>query len=148
MREFSASVLNALAVPRFVDLDEERTAGRACVWNGEPLRIETAVDLGEQNGPAGTWFPRASRQVVAERARRAVTAHVPMCPECRAEDQADCALGAELHRLVLVYTPVRYCSQCDRQIAPDEAYTTAQAQSGPGGATTYTHTRPCQRRRR
>ncbi|MFJ2515639.1 hypothetical protein ACIPEL_36480 [Streptomyces griseoviridis] len=146
----SPEVLEALALPRFTGLDEARTAGRACVWGGEPLVIETAVDLGEQHdSTAGTWFPRASRQAVAERARRAFTAHAPVCPACRDEDQVDCPLGAELHRLTLAYTAVRYCSRCDRQIAPNEDHATYQSQqaSGSGGATIYTHTRPCQRQR-
>ncbi|MDT0435591.1 MULTISPECIES: hypothetical protein [Streptomyces] len=146
--DVSREVLEALALPKFAGLDEARAAGRACVWGGEPLRIETAVDLGEQVGPVGTWFPRASRRAVAERAHRALVAHAPLCPKCRDEGRTDCALGAELHRLVLVYTPVRYCASCARQIGPGEEFERhlTQAPSGTGGATLYTH-RACPPRR-
>ncbi|MFJ9161898.1 hypothetical protein ACIRPS_34465 [Streptomyces griseoviridis] len=142
-------VLAALALPALARLDEARAAGRSCVWGGEPLENPTAVDLGVQLVDGRTWFPRACRTCMAQRAHQALVAHAPMCPACRSEDAADCPLGAALRHLVAAHTPVRYCSACSRQIGPGEEFSThlSQSPSGAGGATAHTHT-VCPRRRR
>lgn len=146
---YQPGVTDALALPTLDGLDEDRAAGRACVWSGTSLTIETAVDLGQQRGARGAWFPRACPTCVARRAYHALTAHAPSCPDCRSEERPDCPLGAGLRGLVAVHAPVRYCSACARQIAPGEPYEThpSQSPSGAGGATPYTH-RVCPRGRR
>ncbi|MDT0472083.1 hypothetical protein RM863_08080 [Streptomyces sp. DSM 41014] len=145
----SLKALAALALPGVADLDETRAASRTCVWGGELLVNETAVDLGVQLTDGRTWFPRSCETCVAQRAYLARTAHAPMCAACRSDVSVDCPLGAELRRLVAVHTPVRYCSRCCRQIAPGEEYGTEprQSPSGAGGATVHAHT-VCSRGRR
>nr|WP_202469824.1 hypothetical protein [Streptomyces sp. SID2888] len=87
-----------LALPELLDLDEDRAAGRTCVWGGEPLTIETAVELGEQTAP-DRWFPRACRTCVAARAHRGLLSHGSTCPQCAAPD-AQRPVGRGLYRLV------------------------------------------------
>ncbi|MDH6700864.1 hypothetical protein ACIQKE_27565 [Streptomyces griseoviridis] len=148
--DIPVGVLTALALPRFDSLDEQRATGRACVWTGEPLTIETAVDLGERIGPRGRWYPRASRRAVAERAHRALFWHAPTCLACGDGTRADCALGAALRHLVAAPAPVRHCRSCERQTAPGEEYETHQSQppSGAPGVTACAHSGPCRRRPR
>ncbi|MFE9607737.1 hypothetical protein [Streptomyces sp. NPDC006012] len=108
-REIPVEVLEILVLPVLLDLDEDRSAGRTCVWGGERLTIETAVDLGEQRtssrwirpGDKENWFPRACRACVADRAHRGLFAHAPVCSLCRTrETAADCIVGRGLYRLV------------------------------------------------
>ncbi|MEU6605348.1 hypothetical protein ABZ922_09820 [Streptomyces shenzhenensis] len=94
-------VLDVLGLPDLDSLDEAREAGRVCIWCGEPLTIETAVDLGEQEAEDGTCFPRACRRCVADRAHRGLFAHTPMCDLCEMEaTAANCSVGRSLYRLV------------------------------------------------
>ncbi|MFJ8793909.1 hypothetical protein [Streptomyces sp. NPDC102462] len=94
-------VLDVLGLPDLDSLDEARGAGRVCIWGGESLTIETAVDLGEQEADAGTCFPRACRKCVADRAHRGLFAHTPMCDLCETEaTAANCTVGRSLYRLV------------------------------------------------
>ncbi|MGW4729106.1 hypothetical protein ACWEQC_07965 [Streptomyces shenzhenensis] len=45
-------VLDVLGLPDLDSLDEDRAAGRVCIWGGEPLTIETAVDRCETEATA------------------------------------------------------------------------------------------------
>jgi hypothetical protein len=58
----------ALGLPAFEELTDSQVRGAVCVWGTEQLTAETAVDLGEQSGPDGRWWPRACRQHAADRA--------------------------------------------------------------------------------
>ncbi|MER6530654.1 hypothetical protein [Streptomyces sp. NPDC001508] len=101
VHEIPPEVLAVLALPDLDSLDEDRTAGRVCIWCGGPLTIETAVDLGEQKADAGTCFPRACRKCVADRAHRGLFAHAPLCDLCETEaTAANCTVGRSLYRLV------------------------------------------------
>ncbi|MFF7142212.1 hypothetical protein ACFZB5_13320 [Streptomyces nodosus] len=104
--EVTPEALEVLALPALLGLAEDRAAGRVCVWGGERLTIETAVDLGEQTassrwiGPGPeAWFPRACRTCVADRAHRGLIAHGSTCPQC-ADPDAECPVGRGLYRLV------------------------------------------------
>ncbi|MER6530977.1 hypothetical protein [Streptomyces sp. NPDC001508] len=99
--DIQLEVLDVLALPALLGLDEDRAAGRVCIWCGGPLTIETAVDLGEQKADAGTCFPRACRKCVADRAHRGLFAHTPTCDLCETEaTAANCTVGRSLYRLV------------------------------------------------
>lgn len=91
-------VLEFLALPSLADLTDEQARGVTCVWGGERLTTETAVDLGEQPEP-GRWFPRACRQCAAGRAHQGLFAHGSTCRDC-ADDAAACPVGRGLYRLV------------------------------------------------
>ncbi|MGW5093490.1 hypothetical protein ACWEQ1_00975 [Streptomyces nodosus] len=103
LQEIPAAVLKVLTLPALPGLDEDRAAGRVCVWGGERLAIETAVDLGEQVAPSRSgderWFPRACRACVADRAHRDLFAHGTTCTRC-ADPDAECPVGRGLYRLV------------------------------------------------
>lgn len=93
-------VLTVLALPALDGLDELRTTGRVCVWGGERLWIDSAIDLGEQQSSDVTWFPRACRKCVAERAHRGLIAHEPLCQLCRSKETSNsCAVGQGLYRV-------------------------------------------------
>ncbi|WP_259471417.1 hypothetical protein [Streptomyces shenzhenensis] len=99
--EIPAGVLEVLTLPDLDGLDEARGAGRVCIWCGQPLTIETAVDLGEQKADAGTCFPRACRKCVADRAHRGLFTHTPTCDLCGTKaTAARCIVGRGLYRLV------------------------------------------------
>ncbi|MFF3891414.1 hypothetical protein [Streptomyces sp. NPDC001914] len=99
------AVLEALGLPDLHGLDEDRASGRACVWEGERLTIETAVDLGEQLAPTNSasvigqrWFPRACHKHLAQRAHDTLFTHCPSCEDCA--EPADCEVGRALYRLL------------------------------------------------
>ncbi|MFF0220884.1 hypothetical protein [Streptomyces sp. NPDC004629] len=99
--DIQLEVLDVLALPALLGLNEDRAAGRVCIWCGQPLTIETAVDLGEQKAEDGTCFPRACRTCTANRAHRGLFAHAPLCDLCETEaTAARCIVGRGLYRLV------------------------------------------------
>ncbi|WP_439947139.1 hypothetical protein [Streptomyces sp. BBFR109] len=91
--------LEALDLPAFEDLTPDQARGAVCVWGAEQLTAETAVDLGEQHGPDGRWWPRACPRHAADRAHRALYEHVPLCEQC-VDEAALCPVGRVLYRLV------------------------------------------------
>ncbi|MFJ8332889.1 hypothetical protein [Streptomyces sp. NPDC094437] len=96
----TSSITDALALPALDSLEEDRASGRACVWNGEPLTIETAVDLGEQTDAAGrVCFLRACRKHAGQVAHRALMEHAPSCEQC-VDDAGGCDVGRVLLRLI------------------------------------------------
>ncbi|WP_328657849.1 hypothetical protein [Streptomyces sp. NBC_00334] len=92
-------VLAVLALPCFSDLSADQVRGAVCVWGDERLTADSAVDLGEQAGPEGHWWPRSCRQHAAERAHRGLFEHAPSCEQCT--DAAErCEASLVLYRLV------------------------------------------------
>lgn len=92
-------VLTALGLPKFGDLTPDQARGAVCVWGDEQLTTETAVDLGEQAGPEGRWWPRACRKHTADRAHLGLFDHAPSCEQCT--DAAErCETSRVLYRLV------------------------------------------------
>jgi hypothetical protein len=93
----------ALPLPGVGDLSEGQQRGAGCVWCGEPLTAETAVDLGERRirvlDSHVTAFPRGCRPCTADAAFRALHDHAPGCEHC--VDSADsCETGIALRRLI------------------------------------------------
>lgn len=97
--DISDPALATLAFPALTGLPEDRAAGRACVWDGQPLTIETAIDLGEQTTPAGEhWFPRACRPCLDRETLLAMHSHITGCEKC--DSGTHCQTGRRLVRLV------------------------------------------------
>ncbi|MFE9610257.1 hypothetical protein [Streptomyces sp. NPDC006012] len=102
-------VLDVLALPALDGLADGKVRGAECLWCPTSLTGDTAVDFGRQRSPLDgspavsgvTWFPRACRSCVADRAHRGLFAHAPVCSLCRTrETAADCIVGRGLYRLV------------------------------------------------
>ncbi|MFI1021250.1 hypothetical protein [Streptomyces olivaceus] len=92
-------VLAVLGLPDFTELTGDQARGAVCVWGDARLTADAAIDLGEQDGPEGRWWPRACRQHVGERARRGLHDHAPTCEQCT--DAAErCATSRVLYRLL------------------------------------------------
>ncbi|MFD0256646.1 hypothetical protein ACFVGX_37735 [Streptomyces sp. NPDC127113] len=92
-------VLAFLGLPQFGDLTADQVRGAVCVWGSDRLTAERAVDLGEQDGPDGRWWPRACRFHAAEQAHRGLFEHAPSCEQC--VDAAErCTTSRVLYRLV------------------------------------------------
>ncbi|WP_203237585.1 ATP-binding protein [Streptomyces sp. CdTB01] len=103
------SVLAVLALPELTTVSKEHLGGRACVWCGRQLTIETAVPLGEhmtgvdasQAVSGMRAWPRGCRDCVGDRAHRGLFVHGSKCHLCRDEQTADeCVVGRGLYRLV------------------------------------------------
>jgi hypothetical protein len=107
IQEISAEILEILALPALDGLAVDKVRGAECLWCPKTLTVETAVDFGQQRSPLSgsssisgmTWFPRACRTCVADRAHRALFAHAPMCEPC-VDNAANCIVGRGLYRLV------------------------------------------------
>ncbi|MCH0561522.1 hypothetical protein [Streptomyces sp. MUM 16J] len=100
--DVAAEVLDAIApdLPQPDMLTKDQAAGRTCVWDEEPLMLESAVDLGERVAEDGRWFPRACRNCTSLRAHRAMLDHGTHCPLCAsAATAAHCTVGRGLYRL-------------------------------------------------
>ncbi|MFF9284880.1 hypothetical protein [Streptomyces griseosporeus] len=100
----------ALMLPEPVGLTEDQLRGAACVWCGERLTIETAIDLGEHTAQSGAnsrdlggrWYPRSCRPCVYHAALGHLHAHALGCAGCREGDEAGghCEKGRALARLM------------------------------------------------
>ncbi|MFJ2817437.1 hypothetical protein [Streptomyces sp. NPDC087294] len=98
--EVPPDALTALALPALADLDEHQASGRTCVWGGERLTIESAVDLGEQTDSAGrVCFLRSCRRHAGQAAHRALMEHAPSCEQCT-DNAGGCDVGRILLRLI------------------------------------------------
>ncbi|MFI9598974.1 hypothetical protein ACIHCX_03665 [Streptomyces sp. NPDC052043] len=102
------AVLDLLQLPTLDAVTGGQRRGADCVWCGDgSLNAESAVDLGEQRHPlkgstsitGATWFPRACRRCIRERAYPAQLAHLEMCEQC-VDDVRECKTGRSLDRLV------------------------------------------------
>ncbi|MYS16889.1 hypothetical protein [Streptomyces sp. SID4982] len=99
----SPTAPNALALlqlPDLAALTEDQKAGRACVWGGGRLRLDTAVDLGETLHDGMHVFPQSCWPCIADRAYRALGPHSVDCEPCHDRDHwRDCPIGGALHQL-------------------------------------------------
>ncbi|MFD5491661.1 hypothetical protein ACFWH4_01635 [Streptomyces sp. NPDC127091] len=79
-------VLAALTLPALDDLTEAQVRGATCVWDGIPLTLTTAVNLGprKKKRPGGTydWFPRSCKRCAGEKAYIALFIHGRDCADC------------------------------------------------------------------
>lgn len=95
--------LDILALPGLDGLSEQQVRGTACIWGGEPLNTETAVDLGERttqlDGQPLRWFPRACRRDVQTAALKALHEHAPDCGQC-ITDGMRCDMGRTLNQII------------------------------------------------
>ncbi|MFJ6984021.1 MULTISPECIES: hypothetical protein [unclassified Streptomyces] len=90
----------ALPLPPVSDITPDRARGADCLWGGERLTPETAVDLGEQRLPDGTyWYPRACAGHASTVALQALFEHAGGCERC-AEVGGRCETGVALYRIV------------------------------------------------
>ncbi|MFF0510943.1 hypothetical protein [Streptomyces sp. NPDC004250] len=103
-QEVTARVLEVLGLPDPATLLEDQLRGALCVWDKEQLRLDTAIDLGEQHGTVGLWWPRACPACVADRAHRGLLEHAPECENCRTRpapgEPGACEVTRGLYRLV------------------------------------------------
>ncbi|NUS22739.1 MAG: hypothetical protein HOV92_00725 [Streptomyces sp.] len=95
--------LALLELPALDSLTTEQVRGAACIWRGEPLTADTAVDLGERrhkrlDGRYST-FPRACRRCVHEAAYKVLIGHASSCEQC-VDDSSQCDTGRALLRLM------------------------------------------------
>ncbi|MEV6806585.1 hypothetical protein [Streptomyces sp. NPDC051132] len=83
-------------LPRLELLSDARTRGAECVWGGEVLTTDTAIDLNERVTDSGAhWFPRACRgclrsAVHATRGRHPATARTARAPPACARSATPC----------------------------------------------------------
>jgi hypothetical protein len=94
-----------IVLPDPAGLTEEQRRGAACVWGGERLTVQTAVDLGVRTDGldaepdlGGRWYPRGCRQHIAAAANLALEQHIGHCEQC-VDDMSQCATGMALTRL-------------------------------------------------
>ncbi|MEV5350400.1 hypothetical protein [Streptomyces achromogenes] len=95
-----AALVPHIVLPRLELLSEARTRGAECVWGGERLTIETAIDLGKHTDDGFNWFPRACRRCTKAAVRAARDAHPGRCTECRGPADL-CDARCALHDLLL-----------------------------------------------
>ncbi|MEU9379988.1 hypothetical protein AB0D38_02810 [Streptomyces sp. NPDC048279] len=97
------AALPLLILPDVDGLSEDQRRGTACVWTGEPLTTESAIDLGERHDADGVlWFPRSGRRGVTSAALLRLQHHSQMCEQCT-DDYRGCETGQALVRLVRRY---------------------------------------------
>lgn len=97
--------LAGIVLPDPVGLTEEQRRGAACVWGGERLTVQTAVDLGVRTDGldaepdlGGRWYPRGCRPHLAAAANLALQQHIGHCEQCT-DDMSQCITGMALTRL-------------------------------------------------
>lgn len=83
-------------------LSEQQREGRVCVYDGDVLTTETAVDLGTRKDAEGhAIFPRACRTAASHAAAGALFDHTSgpdACPDC--QENPICDLGRALNRII------------------------------------------------
>lgn len=93
-------------LPLPTKLSDAQREGHVCVWTGETLTAETAVDLGSRNVGGRTIFPRASRTAVTNAALSALFDHCSgteereACKECKELEPDMCETARALNRLI------------------------------------------------
>ncbi|WP_381562913.1 hypothetical protein [Streptomyces eurythermus] len=98
--EIPAALVPHIVLPRLELLSEARTRGAECVWGGERLTGETAIDLGKHSDGGFNWFPRACRPCTRAAVRAACRYHPRNCEQC--VDNADiCDVRRALHELFI-----------------------------------------------
>lgn len=101
----TATTVDALALiilPPLDGLTEEQLRGATCIWCGQGLTTDTAVDLGERrhrrlDGHYST-FPRGCRADVNRAAVQAIHDHAGICEQC-VDDANACGEGMALVRM-------------------------------------------------
>jgi hypothetical protein len=84
-------------------LSDAQRDGHVCVWTGEALTAETAIDLGPRTLDGRRIFPRASRTGVNRAALSALFDHVSGTENsepCETCATSICDLGRALNRLI------------------------------------------------
>ncbi|MFI0188004.1 hypothetical protein ACH4PW_10660 [Streptomyces sp. NPDC017082] len=90
-----------ILLPRLELLCDARTRGAECVWGGEVLTTDTAIDLNERVTESGAhWFPRACRRCLRSAVRAARGRHPADCPDCTDFTNL-CPIRRALHDLLL-----------------------------------------------
>lgn len=93
----------ALRLPNPGRLRPEQIRGDACIWGGDPIDDDSAVDLGRRSttfmGIVGPWSPKACVECVRDAALKACPVHLRRCQQCQRNRPCD-TLRA-LHRLAL-----------------------------------------------
>lgn len=101
--EGAATTVDWLELPALGTLTDQQVRGQVCVWDGAPLTVASAMDLGEQTasraGQRVRWFPRACRPCLGLRAYQALLDHGSTCEQC-VDDGSRCDTGVGLSRLV------------------------------------------------
>jgi hypothetical protein len=91
-----------LPLPSLDGLVEQQVRGYTCVWGGEALANETAVNLGPRTKKrlGGTYqiSPRACRSCVRQQAARVLRIHEGSCEQCT-DDASRCGTRAALEQL-------------------------------------------------
>ncbi|MFC5656268.1 hypothetical protein [Streptomyces nogalater] len=101
LMEIPAALVPHIPLPRLELLSDARTRGAKCVWGGERLTGETAIDLGVQVTEGGfRWFPRACRRCTRDAVRAARDIHPDRCTECEGPT-ALCETRRALHDLLM-----------------------------------------------
>ncbi|MFJ6905621.1 hypothetical protein [Streptomyces griseoluteus] len=97
---FLTELVPLLGIPDLATLTPDQAAGRACVWGGGQLRLDTAVDLGETQHEGVHVFPQSCWPCIASRAYLALGPHSINCEPCHDRDHwRDCPIGGALHQL-------------------------------------------------
>ncbi|MEV6803124.1 hypothetical protein [Streptomyces sp. NPDC051132] len=88
-------------LPRLELLSDARTRGAECVWGGEALTTDTAIDLNERVTDNGAhWFPRACRRCLRSAVHAARGRHPGDCPDCK-RTTGLCETRNALHELLM-----------------------------------------------
>lgn len=107
VHDIPPEVLALLPLPDVEAMTDDQTRGATCVWGGERLRSDAAIDLGERlepvDGSTSTQgirlFLRACAPCAGRAALQALHEHAPRCEQCVA-DASLCPEGLGLRRLM------------------------------------------------
>lgn len=80
-------------------LSDAQRDGHVCVWGGETLTANTAIDLGSRKADDRLIFPRACRRDTGTAAWHLLLDHSSKCEQC-VDNAANCELGRALLRLM------------------------------------------------
>lgn len=94
----TVDVLALLPIP--ASLSDAQRAGHVCVWGGEALVAETAVDLGSRKLDGDIAFPRACRSCVSRAATGALFDHSTGAEACKQCQGDPCEMGRALARVI------------------------------------------------
>ncbi|MBK3524797.1 hypothetical protein JHN54_24695 [Streptomyces sp. MBT70] len=100
LMEIPAALVPHIVLPRLELLSEARTRGAECVWGGERLTIETAIDLRVHTNNGFNWYPRACRRCTKAAVRTARDTHPDQCTECTGPTKL-CETRRALHNLLM-----------------------------------------------
>lgn len=89
-------------LPLPVQLSTRQREGHVCVWGGEALTTETAVDLGSRKLDDRMVFPRACHPCIGKQALRALTDHNLGPQACATCATGMCDTSRALNRLIRI----------------------------------------------